>query len=93
MGITRAGVAIARSRLSQDCELMREVITSWPGQNCWELCIDCKVLAVGKGEVAAELLGRVGFKDSLRVAALLIRETGRVVGVVVKRTVSHRLFV
>jgi hypothetical protein len=35
---------------------------------CW--------LSVGKGEVAAELLGRLGDTDSLRVAALLIRETG-----------------
>ena len=43
---------------------------------------------MGKGEVAAELLGRLGDTDSLRVAALLIRETGRVGGGVVKRTVS-----
>ena len=33
---------------------------------CW--------LDVGKGEVAAELLGRLEDIDSLRVAALLIRE-------------------
>ena len=51
------------------------------------------MLAVDKGEVAAELLGRLEDIDSLRVAALLIRETGRVGGGVVKRTVSHRLFV
>ena len=34
------------------------------------------MLAVDKGEVAAELLGRLEDIDSLRVAALLIRETG-----------------
>ena len=45
---------------------------------CW--------LAVWKGAVAAELLGRLGDIDSLRGAALLIRETGRVGGGVVKRT-------
>ena len=43
---------------------------------------------MGKGEVAAELLGRLGDTDSLRVAALLIRETGRVGGAVVKWTVE-----
>ena len=43
---------------------------------------------MGKGEVAAELLSRQGDIDSLRLAALLIRETGRVGGGVVKRTVS-----
>ena len=52
---------------------------------CW--------LDVRKGDVAAELLARLGDTDSLRVAALLIRETGRVGGGVVKWTVSHRLFV
>ena len=41
---------------------------------------------MGKGEVAAELLGRLEDIDSLRVAALLIRETGRVGGAVVKWT-------
>jgi hypothetical protein len=35
---------------------------------CW--------LSVGKGEVAAELLGRLGDTDSLRVAASPIREAG-----------------
>jgi hypothetical protein len=34
---------------------------------------------MGKGEVAAELLGRLGDRDSLMVAALLMRDTGRVV--------------
>ena len=43
---------------------------------------------MGKGEVAAELLGRLEDIDSLRVAALLIRETGRVGGAVVKWTVE-----
>ena len=43
---------------------------------------------MGKGEVAAELLGRLEDIDSLRVVALLIMETGRVGGGVVKRTVS-----
>ena len=43
---------------------------------------------MGKGEVAAELLGRLEDIDSLRVAALLIRETGRVGGGVVKWTVE-----
>ena len=33
----------------------------------------------GRGEMAAELLGRQGDRDSLRVAALLMRETARVV--------------
>jgi hypothetical protein len=47
---------------------------------CW--------LNVGKGEVAAEFLARLEEIDSLRVAALLIRETGRVGGGVLKRTVS-----
>jgi hypothetical protein len=42
---------------------------------------------VGKEEVTAEFLGRLGDIASLRVAALLIGETG------VKRTVSQRLFV
>ena len=46
------------------------------------------MLAVDKGEVAAELLGRLEDIDSLRVAALLIRETGRVGGGVVKWTVE-----
>ena len=70
-------MAIARSRLSQDCELVREVIARWAGQNCWELCMTVKCwLSVGKGEVAAELLGRLGDTDSLRVAASLIREAG-----------------
>ena len=32
-GYHRAGVAIARSRLDQDCELVREVIASWAGQS------------------------------------------------------------
>ena len=44
-GYHRAGVAIARSRLDQDCELVREVIASWAGQSGLELCIGCQVLA------------------------------------------------
>ena len=50
---------------------MEEII----GQNLWDLCIDCQVLAAACiMELAAEVL--VGPGDNLRVAALLMRETG-----------------
>ena len=64
---------------------MREIITH--SQLGWADALSARCwLAVGKGEVSAELLPRLGDRDSWRVAGLFMRETGKVGG-----GVSYRL--
>ena len=45
---------------------------------------------MGKGEVSAELLSRLGDRDSWRVAGLFMRETGKVGGGVSYRLIESR---
>ena len=71
---------------------MREVIThSQLGWADWNYALTARCwLAVGKGEVSAELLPRLGDRDSWRVAALFKRETGRVGGGMSYRLIESR---
>ena len=78
-GYHRAGVAIAKSRLGQDCDLVRELMSNWAKQSSADgnfgLAAKCW-LSVGKKEEAAEMLAKLGDRASLRVAALLVGNTG-----------------
>ena len=90
-GYHRAGVSIARSRLGQNCELVRELMVSWARQSSadgnYALAAKCW-LSDGKGDEAAELLAKLGDRESLRVAALLVCDTGNCTVVQVDFSVS-----
>ena len=88
-GYHRAGVAISRSRLGQDCELLREVMVSWVRQ----ISFDGNYAVAAKRLAGCIDAGQAGEQSQLEGCILAHEEDRAELRDVLYSRQCHRLFV